>query len=344
MNYKKPKKLKQGDTVAIVSPSWGGPSVFPDIYENGLKVLREWNLKIKEFPTTRMDPDSLRANPRVRAKDINEAFADPEIKAIFASIGCDDSIRILPFLDKNIIVNNPKILMGYSDTSTLHVFLSLQSLVSFYGLTIMAGFSQMESLPESLKSHVHEILFKPKDGYEYKAYGEYCDGYPNWSNEKNLGKVNPIKKDDGWHWLQGNKKVQGKLFGGCFEILEMMKATDFWPSRDFWKEKIFFLETSESKPTIDNIDTELRNYGMLGVFNEINGLIFGRARDYSQDEKKELEEKIISIAKEFNKPDLPIVANFDVGHTDPQLVLPLGVKVEIDCQNKKIGLKESWLE
>ena len=61
--------------------------------------------------------------------------------------------------------------------------------------------------------------------------------------------------------------------------------------------------------------------------------------------KKELEDKIVSIvAKEFGKPNLPIIANFDVGHTDPQLVLPLGAKVEIDCENKKIGLIESWLK
>ncbi len=160
VNYKKPEKLKRGDTVAIVSPSWGGPSVFPHIYENGLRVLREWGLNVKEFPTTRMDAGLLRTNPQIRAKDINDAFADSEVKAIFASIGGDDSVRILPFVDRKIVAGNQKILMGYSDTSTLHTFLNLQGLVSFYGPSIMAGFSQMENLPESFKSHVHEILFE----------------------------------------------------------------------------------------------------------------------------------------------------------------------------------------
>ena len=345
MNYKKPEKLKQGDTVAIVSPSWGGPSVFPHIYENGLKILQEWGLKIKEFPTARMDAGFLRSNPQVRAKDINNAFADPEVKAIFASIGGDDSVRILPFVDKKIVANNPKILMGYSDTSTLHVFSNLQGLVSFYGPSIMAGFSQVESLPESFKSHVREILFEPKETYEYKSYGNYCDGYPDWANKKNLGKVNRLKEDTGWRWLQGNSKVQGELFGGCIEVLEMMKATDFWPAQDFWKEKVFFLETSEEKPSIHYIDHILRNYGMLGVFDRISGFIFSRARDYSDVEKIELEEKIVSIVRrEFGKPNLPIVANFDIGHTDPQLILPLGVKVEIDCSAKRVKLVESWLK
>jgi muramoyltetrapeptide carboxypeptidase LdcA involved in peptidoglycan recycling len=345
MAYKKPAKLNKGDTVAIISPSWGGPSLFPHIYENGLKVLQEWGLKIKEFPTTRMEAGFLRDNPRVRAKDINDAFADPTIKAVFASIGGDDSVRVLPFVDKKIIAENPKILMGYSDTSTLHIFANLQGLVSFYGPSIMAGFSQMESLPESFKQHVREMLFEPKENYEYRSYQKYCDGYQDWANKENIGKVNQLKSDNGWHWLQGRYKVQGELFGGCIEVLEMMKATDFWPAPDFWKGKIFFLETSEEKPSINYIDQVLRNYGMLGVFDKINGFIFSRARDYSDEEKKALEEKIISIvAKEFGKPDLPIIANFDVGHTDPQLVLPLGVKAEIDCANQKISLVEPWLK
>ncbi len=124
----------------------------------------------------------------------------------------------------------------------------------------------------------------------------------------------------------------------------MMKATDFWPSQDFWKDKILFLETSEEKPSIHYIDHVLRNYGMLGVFDRISGFIFSRARDYSDEEKKALEEKIVSIVgREFGKPDLPIIANFDIGHTDPQLVLPLGVRAEIDCKKKRVWLVETWL-
>ena len=61
--------------------------------------------------------------------------------------------------------------------------------------------------------------------------------------------------------------------------------------------------------------------------------------------KKELEEKIVTIvSKEFNRPDLPVIANFDVGHTDPQLVMPLGIKAEIDCPSRKISLIESWTQ
>jgi len=81
---------------------------------------------------------------------------------------------------------------------------------------------------------------------------------------------------------------------------------------------------------------------MMGVFDKINGFIFSRARDYTDEEKIELENLILKVInKETKRIDLPIVVNFDIGHTDPQLVLPLGIKMEIDCENKKIGLVEN---
>ncbi|MFA5961928.1 MAG: S66 peptidase family protein [Parcubacteria group bacterium] len=339
-----PRKLKPGDTVAIVSPSWGGPSVFPHVYENGLKILTNWGLKIKEYPTARADADYLRKNPEVRAKDINDAFSDPEVKAIFTSIGGDDSVRILPYLNKEIIKNNPKILLGFSDTTTIHAFCNQLELVTFYGPSIMAGFSQMKNLSESFERHVKEMLFEPRATYAYSPYGEYADGYLDWSDENNLGKTKEFKKDDGWKFLQGKGIVRGELFGGCIEVLEMMKGTQFWPKSEFWDGKILILETSEEKPTIHEIDHELRNYGMQGIFDRINGIVFGRARDYSAEEKLELEKRIITIVKdEFGRADLPIITNMDFGHTDPQFVLPLGANAEIDCENKRFGIIEPWL-
>ena len=79
MEYIKPARLVFGDTVAIVSPSWGGPSRFPHIYENGLKTLREFGLQIKEYPSARASGEFLASHPEFRAKDINDAFADVEI-------------------------------------------------------------------------------------------------------------------------------------------------------------------------------------------------------------------------------------------------------------------------
>ena len=124
----------------------------------------------------------------------------------------------------------------------------------------------------------------------------------------------------------------------------MLKATEFWPSREFWKGKIFFLETSEDKPPLWYVDQTLRNYGMLGVFESVRALIFARPMRYSDEEKAKLEQTMLRVVgREFGRPELPIVANFDIGHTDPQLVLPLGIKAELDCSAKSVRLTETWL-
>ena len=338
----KPPRLAVGDTVAIVSPSWGGPSVFPHIYENGLEALKGLGLKIKEFPTARTEDRFLFENPRARAKDINDAFADVEVKAIFASIGGDDSVRILPFLDPEVIKRNPKILMGYSDTTTLLSYINQMGLVTFNGPSVMAGFSQFNALPESFSQHVQEMLFTPQDNYGYGSYGVYCDGYPDWSNPENIGKTNELKPDEGWHFLQGSGVAAGQLYGGSLEVMEILNGTDFWAKKDFWNGKVLFLETSEDRPPVQRVRRILRNYGMQGIFDQVSAVLFGRPRDYTDKEKVEVDHMILEVIKgEFGNERIPVVSNLDFGHTDPQFILPLGVKAEIDCERRTFRLLES---
>lgn len=345
MNFAKPSTLRKGDTIAIVSPSSGGPSRFPHIFNNGLKVLSEaFELKIKEYPTTRMGAAKLYANPKLRAEDINNAFADTEVKAIFTSIGGSDSVRILKYLEPKIIRKNPKIIMGYSDTAAILTYLNQLGLITFNGPSIMAGFSQLNNFPEC-KQHIKNMLFGNLERYEYRPYREWANNYPDWSKVRNTGKVSKKIKNTGWRWIQGKDVVKGRLFGGCIEVVEMTKGTKFWPSSNFWNKKILFFETSEEKPSVDYVRYAFRNYGVQGIFDKINGVLIGRARSYTDYEKKKLDEAIVSvISKEFGHPELPIVTNMDFGHTDPQFILPLGTLAEIDCKNKRFTLLEHPLK
>lgn len=342
MNFIKPKQLKKGDTVAILSPSWGGPATFPLIYESGVRTLENIGFKIKEFPSARKEARFLYDNPEFRAKDINNAFADQEVKAIFASIGGEDSIRILPFLDTEIIKNNPKMLLGYSDSVTLTTYLNQLGLVTFNGPSVMAGFSQWNSLEKSFQEYITNFIFGEIKNIDYPIYSTYSNGYPDWSDKNTIGQVKELYVNEGWHCLQGSSIVKGYLYGGCIEVLEFMKGTDFWPNKDFWKGKILFLETSEDKPSIQQVKWMLRNYGIQGIFSQINALVFGRARDYSESEKKELDDTILQVVKnEFKNSELIIISNMDFGHTDPQVILPLGVEAEINPNNKSFKLLES---
>jgi muramoyltetrapeptide carboxypeptidase LdcA involved in peptidoglycan recycling len=342
MKFVKPRRLQEGDTIGVISPSWGGPEFFPHIFDNGLSVLKEMGFKIKEFPLTRAHPDYLHENPELRAKDVNAAFQDEEVAAIITSIGGDDSIRILPYVDDEILKSNPKIIMGYSDTSILLTYINQLGLVTFNGPAVMAGFSQMRNFPEAVE-HVKDILMRTRESHEYKPYNVYVDGYPDWGQEDTVGKVGEKKTEYlEWNWLQGTTKIQGELFGGCIEVFEFMKGTEYWPEKEFWDGKILFFETSEEKPTSDQVKYMLRNYCVQGIMERVNGILFGRARDYNTIEKEELNQQILKvIRKEFGYSDLPLVTNMDFGHTDPQFIMPLGCKAEIDCTNKKVSLIES---
>ena len=341
MEFKKPKRLVEGDVVAVLSSSWGGPSLFPGKFDKGIQELESLGLRVKEFPTARMDAEELRANPKIRADDLCQAFSDTGVSAIIPSIGGDDSVRILDYLDWEGIRDSPKIIMGYSDTTTLLATLNMNGLVTFQGPSVMAGFAQIDQY-ENWRQHVKDMLFGDCHNYRYVPQDAYSEGYPGWSDPTKLGQVTEKRPSTGWRWLQGQGTADAILFGGCIEVLEVLKGTKFWPQPGFWDEKIFFLETSEEKPPIRQIRWCLRNYGVQGVFDRISALLFGRAVHYTDAEKQELDDAIVDIvAGEFGHRDLPIATNMDFGHTDPQYIMPLGIRAQLDCTARTLGLLEA---
>lgn len=139
----KPQKLKPGDRVAAVSLSWGGPGAIPHRYEIGKRQFeQEFGIELVAAPNALRDPEWISANPAARADDLMGAFADPDIKGIVSTIGGDDSIRTLKHLDLDIITQNPKIFLGYSDTTVTHLACFKAGIVSFYGTSIMTGFAE----------------------------------------------------------------------------------------------------------------------------------------------------------------------------------------------------------
>ena len=341
IGYTKPRRLQPGDSVAIVSMSWGGPFVFPHVFDAGLSAIDRLGLRPVEFPTARMDPDRLSADPRARAADLNAAFADHTVSAILASIGGDDSARILRYLDVGVIGANPKIVMGYSDTTTLLVFLDRLGLVTFHGPAVMAGLAQLEHFPLA-EDHLRAVLFEPADRYRYEPYPEWVDSYADWNESGNGSAVGARRAHDGWHWLNGSGVHAGRLFGGCVEVLEFIKGTPYWPAQSSWDGRLLFLETSEEQPTIEQVRRWLFNYGVQGVFERVVGLLFGRARGYSDADKVALDEMIIdTVVGQFGASELTIVTNMDFGHTDPQWILPLGVTAELDNDQRTFQLIEA---
>lgn len=189
--------MSEGSVVAIVSPSWGGPHAFPKVYAKGLEVLKEdLGLEVREMSHARASQSYLRRNPQMRAQDINDAFLDPEVDAVIASVGGDDSVRALPFLDLEGILSHHKVLMGFSDTTTLLTYLSLNGLVTYHGPSVMAGIAQMRNYPRQLE-HLRDLFFHPQDKYAYRPADAFNEGYPDWADDENRGRVLRKKRSAG---------------------------------------------------------------------------------------------------------------------------------------------------
>ncbi len=339
----KPRRLHAGARVAIVSPSNGLPYRFPGIYALGLNNLREvFGLEVVEFPTARQSPQELYRHPERRAQDLNAAFADRSIDGIITSIGGYESVRILKYLDVETILSHPKLLMGFSDATTFLAYLSALGMVTFYGPSVMAGFAQTQSLPPEWIAHVKAMLFAGTVPYTYSPYGTWADGYPDWSNPATHGQCNEFLPNAGWRFIQGRELARGRLWGGCIEVLEFLKSTDYWPERSFWQDKILCLEASEEAPPPRNVGYMLRNYGIQGVFGQIRGLLIGRPQNYTAAQKQEMEQLVGEIVgDEFHAGDLPVAVNVDFGHTDPKLILPLGCEAVLDPATNGFQLTES---
>ena len=340
----KSKKIRPGSRIAIISPSNGLPFLFPDNYELGLRNLKEiFGFEIVEMPTARMSPDTLYKNPTLRAEDINQSFADDSIDGIITSIGGYESIRILKYLDIDIIKKNPKFIMGFSDATTFLSYLNYLGMVTFYGPSVMAGFAQLKHLPSKCSGHIKDILFAKHFPYRYAPYVKWTNGYKDWSNKDTVGECTEFfNNENGWTFLQGKGIAQGRLWGGCIEVLEFIKSTDYWPDKTFWHDKVLFLETSEEKPSPNRVGCMLRNYGIQGILEEVKGVIFGRAKDYSIKEKEELNKIVLSVIRdEFKVGDIPVIVDMDFGHTDPKLILPLGCMVSLNPTTKDIALIEN---
>jgi muramoyltetrapeptide carboxypeptidase LdcA involved in peptidoglycan recycling len=342
LNLKKPRHLEPGSRVAVVTPSWGGPATVPLRFERGLRELRErFGLDVVEMPHTRADAEWVWRNPQARADDINAAFSERSIDGVIASIGGDDSVRILPHIDTSVIADNPKVFMGYSDTTTLHVLALQCGLQTFYGPSVLAGIAENGGTFPYTESWVRRTLMSARPVGELAPSDKWTDENVAWENEELAGQRRATKPNNGWKWLQGGRRVEGHLVGGCLDVLEFLKGTRWWPAPQAWDGAVFYWETSEDAPSTTLVAWWLRNYGMQGILERLSGMIVGRSAHYTPEQVEERDKMILRIVRdEFGLVHLPIAVDLDFGHTDPQMVLPNGGKVVLDPAAGTISLPD----
>lgn len=336
-----PEKLKKGDTVAIVSLSsgMGGEKEFLHRYEIGKQRLEKiFGLKVITMPNALKGCDYLDKHPESRASDLMDAFKDRNIKGIFTMIGGDDSIRIVPFIDFDVIKNNPKIFIGYSDTTVTNLLLYKIGLTSYYGPALLSEIAENGSMHEYTKKYLEDTLFK-NENIIIQSSKEWTNDRIDWTDPT---KDNDFRKmtleEHGYEILQGSGIFEGKLLGGCLEVMDMLIGTNIWPNENEWANKILFIETSEIKPSPDNVKYFLRHLVALGIMNKISGIIVGKPKGETYyDEYKKVFLKVIK--EEAGLDTLPIMYNVNFGHSAPMCILPYGLNAIVDLDNKIITIE-----
>jgi muramoyltetrapeptide carboxypeptidase LdcA involved in peptidoglycan recycling len=341
----KPARLRPGDTVAAVTLAWGGPGTFPGRYAAGKRQFeQEFRCRVIETRHTLRDAAWIAANPKARAEDLMEAFADESIRAVISTIGGDDTIRLLPYLDPGVLRAHPKIFMGYSDTTVLHFACIAAGLKSFYGPAFMSGFAESGGMHRYLVDSVRRTLFNDEPVGEVRPN---ADGWTverlEWSDPSNQFRRRALTPPTGWRWLQGAGRVTGPLIGGCLDVMEWLKGTAVWPELDIWRGAVLFLETSEEAPPAGAVRRWLRSYGAQGILARVAAILVGRpgGHDLPVAAHAEYDDAVLGVVRGELGLRTPIIAGMDFGHTDPFFVLPYGVDAEIDCEAQRFSIVES---
>lgn len=341
MSLRKPPTLRPGDTVAAISLSSGLAALFPHRYQAGKRQLAEtFGLNVVETPNALRDNAWLHDNPQARAEDLHWALSNDEIAGVIATIGGEESIRTAPYLDLDLIGKYPKVFMGYSDTTIQHMVNRQAGIVSFHGPGVMLDLAENGGIHPYVEAAVRAALFTASP-FELSAAPEWTEELLDWRNPALQTQRRQWWPNPGWQWLSGTEAVTGELIGGCVEILEIAKGSAIWPTADVWEGAVLLLETSEEAPPPSTVTHWLRGYVAMGVLDRIGALLLSRPMAYTQQQTFALWRAVLGVLAEAGRPDLPVVANVDYGHTSPAGVLPLGCQARVDPVARTISVVEA---
>ncbi|MEV4703751.1 S66 peptidase family protein [Actinoplanes sp. NPDC049316] len=334
-DFSPPPKLAPGDRVAIVSPSFAAPAVFPAVHELGLRRLREeFGLEPVEYPTTRRH-----ATPAERAADLMDAYADPGIRAVFATIGGDDQITVLRHLDPAPFVADPKPFLGYSDNTNLLNWLWHHGVAGYHGMSTMVHLGRGAGVHPVVADSLRAALFTGGD-LVVRPVADFTDEELDWADPAALTGSAPRYPSPERVWHHADRVVSAPTWGGNLEILHWTLAANRWvrPVADY-AGCVLLLETSEEMPPAEEVFRMLRDFGERGLLEQFPAVVVGTAKGTSLRQARNPEQRAgyreeqraaVLRAFEAYHPEAMIVFGVDFGHTDPQWVLPYGGRLTVD--------------
>lgn len=309
-----PTRLNFGDVVGIVAPA-SAPAK-PGNIDLALDALTKLGFQAKPAAHLRQRLGFLAGSDRQRADDLMEMFQDQAVKAILCFRGGYGAARLLPLLDYRIIQQNPKILIGYSDITSLHcALLAKANLVSFHGPMLNSEFLK-ENLPDfTLQSFLRTLMQPVAPGSLSLAY-----------RKKTIRVLSP-------------GTASGPLVGGNISILCASLATPYQPPL---KGAILFFEDLNEEPyRFDRMLTQLLNAGLL---QQVTGIAVGinkNCRDPKARKCKEYRQTLDDVLTERLSPlNIPIVTGLPFGHVRYNATLPVGARAVLDGDKGDLSIIE----
>jgi muramoyltetrapeptide carboxypeptidase len=328
MKLIKPKALKHGSTFGVIAT--GNPITLcnDNAITRSYNFLREKGFKIIEAECCRKNTGHTAGTVNERVDNLHQFFLDPKIDAILTFWGGYNTHQLLEYLDYDLIRDNPKILLGYSDVTSLQIAVFRETgLVTFSGPAAITFAKPV--VPDFTWDYLEKTLINPVDVLPITRSGTFSDN--KWWEDTN----HMMHFDTTPEWKVFRKgAAQGRILAGNTGTLLLLAGTRFWP--DF-ENCILFLEEDEIETTrtIDRMFTQLRH---IGVFEKILGLVIGRfSREVNFTNDDSLEMILEDALKGYQ---FPVITGVDFGHTDPLITIPNGIRCEIDTTNRKIVFLE----
>ncbi|MSS70301.1 MAG: LD-carboxypeptidase [Candidatus Latescibacteria bacterium] len=297
----KPERLRPGDTIGIVAPAGAFKK---ERLQPGLAYLERAGYGVRVGAHVYDRKRYMAGEDGARAEDLHAFFEAPEVRAIFAARGGYGTTRLLDLLDYDLIQRNPKIFLGFSDTTALQLALYRHAgLITTSGITVCADL-----------------------GPEREAFTEAA----MWRAVRD-GAVGPF---EGLRPLAGGA-AEGRLLGGCLSLVSALQGTAHLPAFDG---AVLLLEDVDEAPyRIDRMLTHLRQTGLLG---RVAGVAFGHFEGAKPDEGADwtMEEVLADRTADLG---VPVVCGLPYGHQRRRAVLPLGARVRLDADAGRLELLES---
>jgi len=310
----KPERLECGDTVGVVAPASAPPD--PQNIDRSVAVLEKLGFRVKLAPNVRKRWGFLAGHDRERAGDLMKMFADRKVKAIICVRGGYGAARLLPLLDYRVIRQNPKILVGYSDITSLHcALLTKAGLISFHGPMLNSDFVHKDMPDFTLQSFLRTLM-------QPTAPGSIAQGYRRKT-------VSILRRG----------RASGQLVGGNVTLLCTTIGTPWQPP--FRNRILFFEDLSEEPYRFDRMLTYLLN---VGVLQQVAGIAVGVNKD-CEDPKakraKEYRQTLADVLKERLLPlKVPVLSGLPFGHVPLNATLPVGARVLLDADGGDLVVTE----